>query len=412
MTDATPPQSLLGRTFAPVAHVFGGALAAIERRLGPMGTRVALLLFWGAPLWTGVVGRLVKHSTVFQDYQEIACAAERRLHHLPLYGETTCAGVVAAPYVYPPWVADAFAGPMALLGRGGLMAVYLALFVAAVAALIWFALGYPLKTRTFNYRVAFLGFIAGGPVAFGNISVLVHASVYGAALVAGADSLLFAAVVSVVSLIKPLYLLLFTLTLFSPGSLRRKALVIAAGAVLPLASMLVTSPDILAWRETVVTMMSGPDRGGGVTNMMQIIGVTSLFGQAPLYALYGGTLLVSGVALAEFGQLDREQRIWLGGAIGVLMFPRIMCYDVLTLGPGVIAALAARPTGLSRDAGRYGGLALACCGLCFLSTLLGGLAHAWRELSYLGLVGVFALCAWNTVRGRFAPGVPAEGSRA
>ena len=47
MTDATPPQSLLGRTFAPVAHVFGGALAAIERRLGPMGTRVALLLFWG-----------------------------------------------------------------------------------------------------------------------------------------------------------------------------------------------------------------------------------------------------------------------------------------------------------------------------------------------------------------------------
>ena len=284
--------------------------------------------------------------------------------------------------------------------------------VAAVAALIWFALGYPLKTRTFNYRVAFLGFIAGGPVAFGNISVLVHASVYGAALVAGADSLLFAAVVSLVSLIKPLYLLLFTLTLFSPGSLKRKALVIAAGAVLPLASMLVTSPDILAWRETVVTMMSGPDRGGGFTNMMQIIGVTSLFGQAPLYALYGGTLLVSGVALAEFGQLDREQRIWLGGAIGVLMFPRIMCYDVLTLGPGVIAALAARPTGLSRDAGRYGGLALACCGLCFLSTLLGGLAHAWRELSYLGLVGVFALCAWNTVRGRFAPGVPAEGGRA
>ena len=412
VTDASRPQAPILRILSSARRSLRGGLDAAERRLGPTGTGVALLLFWGAPLWTGVVGRLVKHSTVFQDYQEIACAAERRLQHLPLYGDTKCIGVVAAPYVYPPWVADVFAAPMALLGRGGLMAGYLAVFVAAVAALIWFALGYPLKTRTFSFRVAFLGFIAGGPVAFGNISILVHAGIYAVALAIGADSLLFAAAVSVASLIKPLYLLLFALTVFSPGSLRRKAVVIAAGAVLPLASMLITSPDVLAWRETVVRMMSGRDRGGGFTHMMEMLGVSSLYGQGALYALYGGTLLASGVVLSEFGNLDREQRVWLGGAIGVLMFPRIMCYDVLALGPGVIAALAARATGLPRDAGRFGGLALASCGLCLLSTLLGGIAHAWRELSYLGLVAVFALCAWDVSQGRLAPRARAVGGPA
>jgi hypothetical protein len=396
---------------SPAARVIHGWLGAAERRLGPTGTRVALVLFWGAPLWTGVIGRLVKHSTVFQDYHEIACAAERRLQHVPLYGDAKCAGVVAAPYVYPPWIADVFAPPMALLGRGGLMAIYLTVFVAAVAALIWFALGYPMKARSFSFRVAFLGFIAGGPVAFGNISILVHAGVYAVALAAGADSLLFAATVSLVSLIKPLYLLLFALTVFSPGSLRRKVLLIGAGAVLPLASTMIASPDVLAWRETVMTMMSGRDRGGGFTNVMEIIGVTSLYGQAPLYALYGGILLVSGTVLSAFGNLDREQRVWLGGAIGVLMFPRIMCYDVLALGPGVIAALAAQASSTARDAGRFGGLAMASCAVCFISTIFGGIAHHWRELAYLGLVAVFALCAVDVARGRFVTEGHPEGRR-
>ncbi len=385
------------RALQPLRAPFAGA----ARRLGPRWTNGLLLLFWGAPLWTGVLGRLVKRTALFQDYQEVACAAQRRLQHLTLYGDTKCAGLHAAPYVYPPWVADAFAAPLSVLGLGGLTVVYVIAFVAATAALLWFALWRPLKGRDFPFRVAFLGFIAGGPVAFGNISVLVHASVYAAALFAGADSLLFALTVTIVSLIKPLYLLLFALTAFSPAGLRRKALIIGAGAVLPLAAMLVTSPDIALWRETVVKMMSGPDRGGGFTNMMDILGVASLYAQAPLYALYAGTLLVSGLVLAEFGQLSRDQRVWLGGAIGVLMFPRIMCYDVLVLGPGVIAALAARAEGAPQDAGRFGWLALASCFICYFSTIFGGLVHAWRELSYLGLVAVLAVAAFDVARQRF-----------
>jgi len=373
----------------------------MEARLGPRWTAVVLVLFWGAPLWTGVLGRLVKRTALFQDYQEVACAAERRLQHLTLYGDTSCPGLHAAPYVYPPWVADAFAIPMALVGRIGLTLIYVPAFVGATAALLWFALGRPTPGRGFGFRTAFLGLIAGGPVAFGNISVLVHASVYAAALLAGADSLVFAATVAVVSLIKPLYLLLFTLTAFSPATLRRKAAVIALGAAPALASMLLTGPDVMLWRETVARMMSGPDRGGGFTNVMDILGIGSLAMQAPLYVLYAGVLFVSGVVLAEFGNLSRDQRVWLGGAIGVLMFPRIMCYDVLVLGPGVIAALSARATGAVRDAGRFDRLALASCGICFFSTIFGGKVHAARELAYLGLAAVFALAALDVARTRY-----------
>lgn len=392
-------QNYISSNYANIIQHFRVLCDKCIEAVGLRAIQIFLLIFWSAPLWTGFFGRLLKRAALFQDYEEIACAAERRLQHLTLYGDTKCPGVHSAPFVYPPWVADAFAAPLSWLGRDGLLIVYAAIFVAALATLLWFALWRPLSEARFSFRVAFLGMVAGGPIAFGNISVLVHAGVYVAALAAGADSLVFALTVSLVSLIKPLYLLFFTFTAFSPASLRRKAMIIALGAAAPLATLFVTSPDVVLWRETVASMMSGSDRGGGFVNWMYTIGVRTVAGEACLYALYGAALFFAGYILSEFGQLTNAQRVWLGGAVTVLLFPRIMSYDVLALGPGIIAALAAKTSTPRPIFSRFGWLAMLSCGVCFTSTIFGGAIHGWREFSYLGLVAVIVLSAAEVAKG-------------
>ncbi len=339
-------------------------------------------------------GRLLKHAVLFQDFGEIACAAQRHLAHQTLYGPSAiCPSINAAPYVYPPWVADAVSIPLRWAGHQGLSLGYLALFLVSAAALLWFACGLPIRGVKFIPRIAFMGFVAGGPLAFGNIAIVLHASICAAALYFGADSVGLAIFIGLAALAKPQFLLLLAIPLLSRAKLARKLILVAAVIAAVGAVYLAPWNGMDAWRHTVGEMMAGRDRGGGFVSLMAMVGVhdTRVLGIA--YIALAAALLGSAWCFARWSRLEGSHRLWLGYTVGVLMFPRLMCYDVLVLGPGIMAALS-RLSQVDEIAGiRLNLLAFCCCCLCLVSTLAGGVLHIGRDLSYLGLWALVILLA-------------------
>ena len=82
----------------------------------------AISLLFFLPVISGVVNRLTEPSRWFRDYNAMACGAEKWLEGAPIYDRAlSCADVDAMPFVYHPWVAQAFAWPLDLLGQQGLV---------------------------------------------------------------------------------------------------------------------------------------------------------------------------------------------------------------------------------------------------------------------------------------------------
>jgi hypothetical protein len=143
--------------------------------------------------------------------------------------------------------------------------------------------------------------------------------------------------------------------------------------------------DIQAWRSFTLDVV-GHWPGGGLLEWLKDLGLTQTAITAPIYLAYAAILFGAGLIIAETGRLSREARLWLGAVVGVLLIPRLSAYDLLVLGPGLLAAQSAAAT-VSPKVGRYLSInwRLASA-IAFAAAIFGGLVKFGHILSLVMLI--------------------------
>ena len=295
---------------------------------------------WGLSIWTGLAHRFGRHETWFADYRTMTCAADHRAAGLPIYGfSSKCPG--GSTYVYPPWVADASGTILKLAGGPVVTGVYLLLLAASVIALVYWLFRARPPEADILQRAPFLAFISGGPLAFGNIALILHAGMIGAALAFGGESIVFGLAVAIAGLIKPQLLTMLLVTVLAPAPLWRRGVIVIAAAALPLFMLTTHYQGLDLWRAAVSAAVLNKDVGGGFLGWAESWRVTSRPVIVIGYALYAGVVLLAALALCEGGKADRSERLWIAVTAAMLVMPRIQSYDIFVLGLGCLAAMNA-----------------------------------------------------------------------
>lgn len=353
-------------------------------RAGPLW-----LVMWSLPLWAAVAPRLLRHKTPWLvDFKSVLCAAGRWNSHQAIYSASaSCGGVNDSQFVYPPWVADVLGYPVSWLGEGAVLAAYACFFLAVLVFLFWLVFWRPMNGADRPARAPFLGFTSGNLVFVGNIAVVLQAGIVAAAIFLGAETIACTAAIVLAGLVKPIYLTFLTVPAFSTANWRRRIglVVVAAGVVAGLC--LSRLPLVPEWRAFVLQVAVDPHPGGGLLGWLGQLGVTAHPVLGVVYLLYAALLFGAGLVIAETARLSAAQRVWLALAVGVLLLPRIMAYDLLLIGPGLLVASQAASTFSSRVGERASALWLTACGLYLVSSLLGGVFQIGHSLALVLVAG-------------------------
>ena len=295
------------------------------------------IIVFGLSIWTGLAHRFGRHEIWFADYRAMTCAAAHRAAGSPIYGPgADCSG--AAAFVYPPWVADGVGAVLKVLSDPVLTPIYAVLFIASIAALVYWLFRARPPEASILQRAPYLAFISGGPLAFGNIALILHAGMIGAALAFGGESIIFGIAVAIAGLIKPQLLTMLLVTLLAPAPLWRRGVIAIAAAALPLFMLTTHYPGLDLWRTIVSGAVLTKDAGGGFLGWAGNWHVTSRPVIAIGYAIYAGAILLAALVLCERGGAERNDRVWIAVTAAMLVMLRIQSYDIFVLGIGCLAA--------------------------------------------------------------------------
>lgn len=358
----------------------------------PPALRIGLIVFvFFLPLLSGVLGKIAKSHAWFGDYRAVACGAQKIIDGGALYDlNLKCAAMegTTAVYVYLPVVAEAFAGVIRLIGQDGLTWLYGALYVLSLVVLLGGTYAPPLQsggggaqrrrgltdTDTPSVfaasgiestspavageeklhpilidKIPFAAFLTGSAVVWGNIAVLCHAAVLASAMVAKRYPWLFAAVVAVCGVIKPVFLTYLLVLLFIDLPLWKRlgwAAVAAIAGLLPTV-LFATEGSALSqsWRATLSGFVYTTTPGESFYGWLGLFGLRGDSVGANLgWLVFAGLMALSGLAIAEGLKLDTRARIWLGLSLGVLTIPRLMSQDVFLIGVGLAYIALYSPT--------------------------------------------------------------------
>lgn len=292
------------------------------------------------PFLFGISAKL-KHSKLwFGDYQAVACAGLKAQAGQPIYTmDLQCHGMHPSVYVYIPIVAKITAAIEHFLSEPGLCALYLFAFVASLAALV--AVPLRLAPGSWRDKMPFLVFVSGSAVMWGNIAVILHALVLGAALVMEVSPWLFIAFVACAAAVKPVFLTYLVLLLLADMPFWRRIGLCAIGAAAGLAPTILfvlTDPVTSSqWAQLLSHFVYEVTPGSGFYGWLAMVGLRgdTVFAQGASLVF---TLVLTGaaVAIAERLKLSARERLWFGLSVAGLLIPRIMSQDVFLVGPGLV----------------------------------------------------------------------------
>lgn len=365
------------------------ALIALARRLSP---RTLSLLFI-MPLIYGAIRQVLKAEHWFNDFEAIACGGMTLASGHALYGPAMpCPGAQPADYVYTPH----FAMLLARLDQSFGPTLFAALYGALYCALVWRILRDLLaEDAGLRARAPFLICLSVSALTKGNVSIIIHAGVYLLAGLAVRWPWPMLAAIMGAAMLKPTFAVYLALPLFLPRPLPQRLLVAAVGAVGTLGYFLwfrASDPELfVAWMSTARHFGLVVAQGHGFFGLPFIERLTGTAWLLPAYLVFAVLVLGSGLLLAERFRLGGAERMALGVAVCVLLYPRLMAYDVMTL-PFGLAVLA----GCFRGAGRFraGDLALVLQLACLIFGLIGGRAGG-RLMFDLDCVLLLGLAAWS-----------------
>ncbi len=312
----------------------------VLRALTSLRQNTVIQVLFVLPFLFGLLAKLNRSKPWFGDYQAVACAGLKDQAHQPFYDlYMNCPGMHASVFVYIPAVAHVTAWFERVLSEPGLFYLYAGLFVVSVLALVMV----PLKWAPgkLSDKLPFAVFLGSAAVTWGNIAVLMHAAVLGAALLFETAPWLFVAVVALVASVKPVFLTYLAVVLLARMSWTRRLLLTGAGVVAGLAPTVVftlTDPGTAyQWAHLLKHFVYDVTPGSGFYGW---IGFFGLRGDTPVaeaaYLIYAGAMMLSALAAADRLKLDGRERLWLGLSVAGLLIPRIMSQDVFLLAPGLV----------------------------------------------------------------------------
>ncbi len=292
------------------------------------------------PFLFGILAKL-KHSKLwFGDYQAMACAGLKAQAGQPIYAlDLQCPGMHPSVYVYIPVVAKITAALEHILSEPGLFALYLVAFIAALVALV----AAPLRLAPGSWRdkMPFMVFVSGSAVMWGNVAVILHGLVLGAALLMEVSPWLFIAAVACAAAVKPVFLTYLVLLLLADMPFWRRiglCVVGAAAGLAPTVLFVLTDPAGSAqWAQLLSHFVYEVTPGSGFYGWLAMVGLRgdTVFAQIACLA-YSLVLTGAAVAIAERLKLTAQERLWFGLSIAALLIPRIMSQDVFLVGPGLV----------------------------------------------------------------------------
>ncbi|HWA01664.1 MAG TPA: hypothetical protein VG841_15255 [Caulobacterales bacterium] len=320
---------------------------AIQSRRKTGWGGVALgLMFW-LPLLSGILSRIIKHSVWFRDYGAVACGAEKWLQGRGLYDQgQSCADLVdPLSYIYPPYLAQALAEPVRLLGQERLLWIYASIYALALIALLWLVLR-SAKGVTVAKRSWFAGFLTGSTVYWGNVAIIAHALIGVCAVALRKHPLALIAAIAVAAAVKPVFLIFAVVFVLMPWPLWRRFAYLAAciglGAA-PTGYFLVAGGALAEqWREIVVWAVYTDKIGDGFFGWLSLADAPpAATASSVAYLGFAGAATLAALLMAEALKLDLERRVLLGLSLAVMLIPRLMPYDFWLIGPGLLGAAAA-----------------------------------------------------------------------
>jgi len=149
--------------------------------------------------------------------------------------------------------------------------------------------------------------------------------------------------------VKPTYLSMLAFILFLDIGIARRIGIFILAVLIGLAPTLhfifTGGETVTAWRDLLAYIGAAQGVGGGFFGWFDTLGMgfenplPELIGYFPFAAL----MLLSGIAVAErwIGDSDSaaSDRIWLGLAVGNLLNPRLLGYDLFLFAPGLVALI-------------------------------------------------------------------------
>jgi hypothetical protein len=305
---------------------------------------------WVAAAFLLPFGLQVLHQCIwpkpwFTDFNAMACAGNALVHAMPIYPPKPACPVWGTAFVYTPLCAQMSATLQALLGLRGETILYAVIYAVSVVGV----LSLDLRQNGLRARAPFLAGISASGLRFGNFSVLLHAGILLTAWRFAAKPVLLLPPIALACVLKPTFAVYAALFLFTTAPWWRR-IAYAAAALLPAAGYFLTfrqtDPNLFT-AFLAVTHLWGFQlaNGHGFLSLISLAGATNLTTILPLYIAYAGFLLLCGLSLAQTTASPTD-RLMLGIAVCILLYPRLMPYDQLTLplGMGLLTQNAGKTT--------------------------------------------------------------------
>jgi hypothetical protein len=372
----------------------------LDAWLDTLSPRVVAFLF-ALPFFYGCLHKLLHPGLGFSklfaavDFGAVACAGNTFLHHQPLYaGVTGCPFTHATVFVYTPLAAQFFGTLQNLFGPRGEKLLYAMAYVTSLYLVLR-----PLLRADAELvqRAPFLVGISATATLSGNLSVLLHATIFLVARRFGQRPALLLVPIVLFSMIKPTFCVYLVLFLFLDRQIWQRVAFAAVGAVLIgtyFVQFRLHDPEqFSAWISIAKLAGLRFAEDHSFLDLSKLAGVTNLAWTGALYVLFVALISACGMVVAETCIKPLEQRLIFGIAVCLLLYPRLMDYDQFTLplGLGILSATLIR-TGSFTSAqlrrityciglvccllgGHLGGRVLfVCCCLLLMRTA----AAAWR----------------------------------
>ena len=301
---------------------------------------VALPLVFVLPFLFGLIAKFGHAKPWFGDYQAVSCAGLKAHAHQAFYDlHMSCPGMHASVFVYIPVVARVTAWLEGVLSEPGLFVIYAILFAASIAALVVVPLRW--APGAWREKLPFAVFLGSAAVTWGNIAVLLHGAILGAALLLETAPWLFVGVVAIAAAVKPIFLTYLAVILLARMSWAKRLTLAGTGVaagLAPTAFFVVTDPaTAYQWAHLLSHFVYDVTPGSGFYGWLGFADIRANTPVAEMaYLIYAGALMLSALAATDRLKLDARERLWLGLSVAGLLIPRIMSQDVFLLAPGLV----------------------------------------------------------------------------
>jgi hypothetical protein len=301
-----------------------------------------LALLFSLPFIYGSVVELWRGRHWFDDFEAVSCAGQTLIAKRPLYvSHFSCPNMAPTAYVYPPAIARLLAEVQAYFGLTFEIFAYAGVFCFVVYNVLRLLIK---PDSTINARAPFIVEIPGSALPSGNISIVLHGLIFLCGRWFLRTPVLLLPVVVIAAIFKPTFAVYLAVFLFIKRPLpERLALMLIGAAVVAgyfVMFYLTDRGDYVNWQALAHFFGIVAERGNGILGMPGIANISDPVILAGCYGIFAAIILASGLILSEFCIENALDRFMLGISICLLLYPRPMGYDLLTLPFGLGVAVS------------------------------------------------------------------------